>query len=50
MNFGDRAIRNGRVEWSLKYPDGRVYRKGGFRATDIPVGPITDLGGVSIPL
>lgn len=31
VNFSDRAVRNGRVEWSLKYPDGRVYRKGGFR-------------------
>lgn len=50
VNFSDRAVRNGRVEWSLKYPDVRVYRKGGFRATDIPVGPITELGEVSIPL
>lgn len=50
VNFGDRTIRNGRVAWTLSYPDGRVYRKGSFRATDIPVGPITELGELSIPL
>lgn len=50
VNFSDRAIRRGRIDWSLRYDDGRIYRKGSFPAADIPVGPVTELGELAIPL
>lgn len=49
-NFGDSALRGALAEWSLKYPDGRVYARGNFPKTDIPIGSPFTLGELSVPL
>jgi hypothetical protein len=50
VNFGAADIRAGKMSWSIKYPDGRVYASGAFEPVDFPVGRIVPTGKLSVPL
>jgi hypothetical protein len=49
-NFGASAMNGASVEWSLRYPDGKVYAEGVFDKKDIPVGSPFKVGELSVPL
>ncbi len=50
VNYGQSAMNQAVLNWSLKYPDGSLYADGSFPACDIPVGNPFSLGELSIPL
>lgn len=49
-NFGDTPLKNVVVEWSLRFPDGKVYAQGSFPKMDIPLGSPFKLGDLNISL
>ncbi len=49
-HFGQGPLRSARFEWTLKDVWGKVYAKGAFVPTDVPVGNCFKLGSISIPL
>jgi hypothetical protein len=50
VNFGKSQLENTVIRWSLKYPDGSVYSEGNFAPLTVPVGPVTKIGNLSVPL
>jgi hypothetical protein len=49
-NFGNGPVIDANVHWSLKYPDGTMYKEGVFNKVTIPIGSPFKLGNVSIAL
>lgn len=50
VNFGKADLKSAKVKWALTYADGKIYAAGKFNAVNIPVGPITRLGELNVPL
>lgn len=50
INFGEHDISQGKVTWELCYKNGEICKKGSFMIKDLPVGVLTSLGKLSIPL
>jgi hypothetical protein len=50
VNFGKADLKSAKVKWTLKHTDGKVFATGKFSTINIPVGPITKLGELNIPL
>lgn len=49
-NFGESVMEKTVANWSLNYPDGKVYAEGDFAKASIPIGSPFTLGELSIPL
>lgn len=49
-NFGESIIGNANVQWTLNFPDGKVYAFGNFSNRNIPLGSPISIGNLNIPL
>ncbi len=49
-NFGSGILKKATTEWTLEYPDGRIYAQGHFNQNDIAVGSPIPLGHLRIDL
>ena len=49
-NFGAGPVKDGIIEWTLQFPDGRIYAKGHTAKMDIPVGSPIRLGSIRVEL
>lgn len=49
-NFGESIINNATVQWTLKFPDGKVYAQGNFSNKNIPLGSPISIGDLNISL
>lgn len=49
-NFGAGPMKDALVEWTLQFPDGRIYAKGHTVKTDIPIGSPIRLGSIRVEL
>lgn len=50
VNFGKSELKNAVIHWEMKYPDGSVYSEGNFSPMNIPIGPVTTVGEISVSL
>ncbi|MEL7589596.1 MAG: sugar-binding domain-containing protein [Prolixibacteraceae bacterium] len=50
VNFGESALQDVVIGWSLRYPDGGLYQEGTFEALDLPVGGPFKTGDLSVSL
>lgn len=50
VNFGESALQRVAIRWSLRYPDGRLYRQGVFKPVDLAIGGPFKTGELSVPL
>jgi hypothetical protein len=49
-NFGESVINNATVQWTLNFPDGKVYAEGNILNRDIPLGSPITIGNLNISL
>lgn len=49
-NFLKKEFSGASVTWTLQFPDGRMYNQGGFTGINLPIGPVTDIGEISVSL
>lgn len=50
VNFGKETLNRSIIEWSLNNKSGEKYAGGTFDPRTIPVGPVTNIGKLSVPL
>jgi len=49
-NFDSSALQGAVAQWSFCFSDGKIYAKGKFEKTDIPLGSPFTLGDIEVPL